>query len=282
MLDYKVKTFLELCKCMNYRITAENLNMSQPSVTQHIHLLEEYYKTKLFYYDKKKLYKTNSAIILEKNLEILLNNQMLLEMELKDTHKRTLNIGATKTIGNYVINKRILELINDNNAVNFIIDNTDSLFKELHNNRLDLLVIEGLFDKSLYDWRLFRKEEFIGICNKNHEFANKEISIKDLFYKGLIIREKGSGTRNIIESELYKYNYTINSFKTVHCISSFELIKDIISKTDYISFAYKAILSNNSKLATFKISNLNIVREFNYVCLKNTGIDKKIEQFIQL
>lgn len=278
MLDYKVKTFLELCKCMNYRITAEHLNMSQPSVTQHIHLLEDYYNTKLFYYDKKTLYKTKSAIILEKNFEILLNNQQFLEREIKN-NKKLINIGATKTIGNYVLNQRVLELINDNNVVHFIIDNTESLFKDLHDNKLDLLVIEGLFDKSLYDWRLYKEEEFVGICNKNHEFANKEIDIEEIFKKGLVVREKGSGTRNIIESELYKYNYTINSFKTVHCISSFELIKDIIFKTDYITFAYKAILTNNSDLATFRISNLNIVREFNYVCLKNTGIDKKINQF---
>jgi len=281
MLDYKVKTFLELCKCMNYRITAENLNMSQPSVTQHIHLLEDYYNTKLFYYDKKILHKTTSATILERNFEILVNNQLFLEREIQNTNqKRLINIGATKTIGNYVINSKIINLTNDKNEVNFIIDNTESLLKELHENKLDLLVIEGLFDKSQYDFRLFKEEEYVGICNKNHEFANKEIQIKELLKKGLIIREKGSGTRNIIESELYKLNYTINSFKTVHCISSFELIKEIIRKTDYITFAYKSILSNNSDLATFKISNLNIIREFNYVCLKNTGIDNKILQII--
>lgn len=278
MLDYKIKTFLTLCKYMNYRITAEKLNMSQPSVTQHIHLLEDYYNTKLFYYDKKKLYKTDSAIILEKNLAILVNNQIHLENQLNKNTKNIIKIGATKTIGNYVINKQIQNLINDKNEVTFIIDNTKNLLNLLNENELDLLIIEGLFNKSLYDYQLFKREEFVGICNINHKFANKEIDFEEILSQTLISREYGSGTRNILEQELINKNYTINSFKSVQCISGFNLIKDIIKNTDYITFAYKAILKND-ELTTFKIKDVEIVREFNYVCLKNTNIEKKIKLF---
>ena len=51
MLDYRVLTFLALYDEMNYRRTAEKLNMTQPGVTQHIHYLENYYGVKLFEYD---------------------------------------------------------------------------------------------------------------------------------------------------------------------------------------------------------------------------------------
>lgn len=44
MIDYRIKTFLVLCDTMNYRKTAEILNMTQPAVTQHIHFLENEYK----------------------------------------------------------------------------------------------------------------------------------------------------------------------------------------------------------------------------------------------
>lgn len=47
MLDYRVITFLALYDEMNYRRTAEKLNMTQPGVTQHIHYLENYYGVKL-------------------------------------------------------------------------------------------------------------------------------------------------------------------------------------------------------------------------------------------
>ena len=54
MLNYKLSTFLELCETKNYTKTAEKLHMTQPAVTQHIKYLEQYYGTKLFYYDEKK------------------------------------------------------------------------------------------------------------------------------------------------------------------------------------------------------------------------------------
>lgn len=51
MLDYRTETFLTLYEEMNYRRTAERLQMTQPGVTQHIHYLENYYGVKLFVYD---------------------------------------------------------------------------------------------------------------------------------------------------------------------------------------------------------------------------------------
>ena len=54
MIDTRVETFLDVCKTMNYKRTAENLNMTQPAVSQHIRYLEEFYQVKLFSYQNKK------------------------------------------------------------------------------------------------------------------------------------------------------------------------------------------------------------------------------------
>ncbi|MDC7237955.1 MAG: LysR family transcriptional regulator [Sphaerochaetaceae bacterium] len=278
MLDYKIRTFMTLCKTMNYRVTAEMLNMSQPSVTQHIQLLEQYYDTKLFVYDKKKLYKTPSASLLEKHLATIINNEKYLEQELSKSKVKSIRIGATKTIGNYVINDKIIKLIKNNYVITFVIDNTKSLLQKLNDNELDLLIIEGVFNKNSYDYRLFRKEPFLGVCSKDHPFSKRCVSFEDIFEENLIIREKGSGTRLIFEQELIRNNYSLDSFKKVHCISNFELIKQLINNNLGITFAYQSIIQN-SGLDTFDIENNKIVREFNYVCLKHTKIDELISTF---
>lgn len=36
MLDYRMETFLDLCKTFSYTKTAENIKISQPSITKHI------------------------------------------------------------------------------------------------------------------------------------------------------------------------------------------------------------------------------------------------------
>ena len=48
MLDFRMDTFLALCRTMNYTRAAEELNITQPAVTQHIQYLQRHYGVKLF------------------------------------------------------------------------------------------------------------------------------------------------------------------------------------------------------------------------------------------
>ena len=76
MLDYRVLTFLTLYDEMNYRRTAEKLNMTQPGVTQHIHYLEHYYGVKLFSYDGRTLSRTQNAQQLKRYFDSIRAEEM--------------------------------------------------------------------------------------------------------------------------------------------------------------------------------------------------------------
>ena len=43
MLDFRMDTFLAVCRHRNYTRAAEELNITQPAVTQHIQYLQSYY-----------------------------------------------------------------------------------------------------------------------------------------------------------------------------------------------------------------------------------------------
>ena len=43
MLDFRLLTFMKLCELKSYTKTAENLHMTQPTVTQHVQYLERQY-----------------------------------------------------------------------------------------------------------------------------------------------------------------------------------------------------------------------------------------------
>lgn len=53
MLDFRIYTFLEVCKYMNFTKAAEALHITQPAVSQHIRYIEEYYQTRLFTFQEK-------------------------------------------------------------------------------------------------------------------------------------------------------------------------------------------------------------------------------------
>ncbi len=55
MLDFRIYTFIEVCKYMNFTKAAESLNITQPAVSQHIKYLEQLYSVKLFTFTGKKM-----------------------------------------------------------------------------------------------------------------------------------------------------------------------------------------------------------------------------------
>ena len=280
MLDYRIDTFLTLCESMNYRKTAEMLHISQPAVTQQIHYLENQYGQKLFVYENRRLVKTEAAAILEQYARAAkLQQQDLLE-KLESSPIHTLRIGATKTIGDYYLKEDIRRYLQSpDNALTLIVDNTEHLLRLLEENELDFSVVEGFFGKTRFDSILLRREPFVGICRQDHPFAGREVTMEELLQQTIIHREAGSGTRAILEQELRGYNESLQRFQRHICISSFNIILDLVKQGFGVSFVYNILADSDPGLAKFSIRGESVVREFNVVYLKYADMGEKIRLF---
>ena len=277
MLDYRIDTFLTLCEQMNYRKTAEILHISQPAVTQQIHYLENQYGRKLFQYENRRLVKTEAAVVLEKYARAAKLQEQALQEKLENNPIHSLRVGATKTIGDYYLKKDIHRYLQSpDNALTLLVDNTEHLLKLLEENELDFAVVEGFFDKSRFDNILLRREPFVGICRKDHPFAGREVTIDELLQETIIHREPGSGTRAILEQELRGYNESLQRFQRHICISSFNVILDLVKQGFGVSFVYSILADSDAGLAKFSIQGESVVREFNIVYLKYAEIAEKI------
>ena len=280
MLDYRIDTFLTLCESMNYRKTAEMLHISQPAVTQQIHALENQYGQKLFAYENRRLVKTEAAAILEQYARAAKLQQQALLQKLESSPIHTLRIGATKTIGDYYLKEDIRRYLQSpDNALTLIVDNTEHLLRLLEENELDFSVVEGFFDKTRFDSILLRREPFVGICRKDHPFAGREVTMEELLQQTIIHREAGSGTRAILEQELRGYNESLQRFQRHICISSFNIILDLVKQGFGVSFVYNILADSDPALAKFSIRGETVVREFNVVYLKYADMGEKIRLF---
>lgn len=265
---------------MNYRETADLLHITQPAVTQHIQFLEKKYGCKLFTYENRRLIKTDAAKILEEYARAMRYHEESVQQRLRDGGVRDLRIGATKTIGDYVITEQIHQyLSNKDHALTLIVDNTEHLLKLLEDNQLDFAIVEGYFDKKHFDSQCMRREPFVGICRTGHPFAGRQIAIEELLAETIIHREEGSGTRAILEQKLQGYNESLNRFKNHICISSFKLILDLVKEGFGVSFVYNVLADSDPDIEKFSIQGEPIVREFNIVYLKHTDVQEKIDLF---
>jgi len=282
-MDIRYGTFLTLCELMNYRKTAEEMHLTQPAVTRQIQSLEDEFSTKFFIYDHHFLKKTSDADILQNYIISLRHNYGDLKEELERNRIKTLHVGATKTIGDYVIPGAVEQYLADGSrSLRLQIDNTEELISELRENKLDFALIEGIFDKSKYESRLLRQEKFTGICACTHPFAKKKVKFSDVFPETLIVREKGSGTRDILERELCEFGFSIEMFRRHSEISSFSMINRLISNGTGISFAYNSVIKDEDGIATFKVDGMNYRHEFNIVWLKHTILSEESENFLSL
>ena len=277
MLDYRVLTFLTLYDEMNYRRTAEKLNMTQPGVTQHIHYLENYYGVKLFAYDGRTLSRTRNAERLKRYFDSVKAEEADIRDSFIPTDTVHLTIGATKTIGEFVIAPQIRSFLKSpNHQLDLTIDNTEVLLHMLEKAQLDFAVIEGIFDKSKYGYRLYKKEKFVGICAKNHPFANKTVNLEEIFDEDIIVREPSSGTRTLLHNALMDRGFSIGSFKRCISVSNFSIICDLVANNNAITFAYEPISRCRSDLATFTVADMQISGEFNFVYCNEQIAGEKI------
>ena len=283
MLDYRIDTFLTLCECMNYRKTAEILHISQPAVTQQIHYLENQYGQKLFEYENRRLVKTEAAAVLEKYARAAKLQEKDLREKLENKPIHSLRIGATKTIGDYYLKGHIRRyLTSPDNALTLLVDNTERLLRLLEENALDFAVVEGFFHKTRFDNILLRREPFVGICRRDHPFAGRKVTMEELLQETIIHREDGSGTRAILEQELRGYNESLQRFQRRICISSFNIILDLVKQGFGVSFVYNILADSDPELAKFSIRGESVVREFNVVYLKYADMNEKIKLFFKI
>ena len=75
MLDFRMKTFLTVCRYMNFTRAADSLGLTQPAVSQHIGYLEKEYGVPLFKREHKKLTLTPAGEILRSALETMRNDE---------------------------------------------------------------------------------------------------------------------------------------------------------------------------------------------------------------
>ena len=191
-----------------------------------------------------------------------------------------MKVGATKTIGEFVIVPEVRKfLLQRNQSLDLVVDNTENLLMMLSHGELDFAVIEGVFDNERYPHHLFKKERFVGICGRHHPFAGQTVSLAEIFREGLVVRERGSGTRRLLEQAISDRGYSLDSFENCSSISNFSVICELVAKNSAITFAYEPIANSRDDLATFTVDGMKIQGEFNFVYTNEKVAKSKIELF---
>ncbi len=279
-METKLRTFLCLCETLNYRRTSELVNLTQPAVTKQIQALEDEYGAKLFTYTARNLSITAEGLLVRQYAQSQFYNETELLLHLGRPTRRVLRLGATKSIGDSVLDGYLQRyLASEDRNLSLLVANTTELLTLLEASKLDFIVVEGLFEKKKYEVRVLRRERFVGLCSKEHPFSGRTIPMEALGGQNLFLREPGSGTRNIFERELKSQGYDLSMFNRVTMLSSFQPLKKLVCRGLGISFVYQSIAEDDENLSQFSVEHMADDHEFSIVWLKHTTAVQYVDAF---
>ena len=243
--------------------------VSQPAVTNQIRQLEKYYGVALFDRTGGKLRLTGSGTILYPYAKEIIDCFKRSEEAVKDIaslEAATLNIGASLTIGEYLLPRILGEFQKENKNLKFnlTIGNTPSIISKLENRDIDIALVEGIVAHDDFQIKKFAEDELIVVIPSNHRWKNRnEINIEELIEEKMILREKNAGIREIVENVLQENN-VLEKVESHMELGSTQSIKSAVEAGLGISILPKLTVSKELELGVLKhveISDIRIIRD---------------------
>jgi DNA-binding transcriptional LysR family regulator len=287
--NFRLVVFRTVAEQLSFRKAAEELYLTQPAVSLQIKALEEEIGVQLF--DR-----TGAQIALTEAGKVLLGysqhaNALFIQAEqeiaaLSGGHAGQLALGASTTIAQYVLPRLLGEYCKENPRVHptLISGNTEQIVEAVEKQKIELGFIEGPARSREVKSEPFLEDELVLIASTAHEWAERaSISVSDLCSAPLLMRERGSGTRRVIEMALERQGIKRNSMRIVMELDSTEAIKSAVEAGLGVGFVSRCAIAKDLRLGTnFKIvaiEGLRIKREFLIAYIKGPEPQGLAHQF---
>lgn len=287
MLDAKVATLLAVAETLNYTKAAQALSLTQPAVSQHIRQLESEYGIQIFRRGEKPLTLTDEGRILVQYARKLsnLHERMLRQIENERRRLRQLSVGLTPTSASGGMTQLLAQYAEQSHCSKIQVHTADgrTLQSMLRNYDLDLAIIEGsVSETDFYCVPIETDQLFVMVSPHNPLSRKSVVTLEDLKQQKLILRDRSSGTRAVLENQIRQLFDVIDSFDVTMELDSNEAIKALVRENFGVS-----ILSERSctaelasgELVMLPIENKRMVREVNLVCLpdaEHTGTVREL------
>lgn len=283
----QLKVFHITAKVRSFTRAAEALFLTQPGISKHIKDLEEYYGLRLFDRLGKRVVLTQAGEVLYTSTEKIFNiiDQTKVEIdEFRGLDRGTLNIGASITIGTYILPDILGRFRRAYPRLNISLDislNREIVEKVL-SNALDIGLLGAPTDDERLAMKLFFKDELAVIVPRGHEWALRDsVRPQDLLTQPFILTQQGSGTRVIVEERLKEAGIF---FKNELEFGNTEAVKKAVEAGLGISIVSRhAVLREERQglIKSLRLSGVNLERHFYITYRKDKYLSKLLEAFMQ-
>lgn len=274
--------FYKLCENPQVTQVASELNISQSAISLAIKSLENSLNEQLFdRIGKKLILNEKGKYFKEKTLPSYLALMDASTIFQENKLAGNIKIAASKTISNYIMPNIYYDFLSKYKDVklDILTINSSNIIDKILKNELDIGLIEvDTQNSSLIKEKLGDDELIVVSSDEKHP----QIAFIDAIKKRWILREIGSGTREIFMNKIGEIAKELDIFMQ---LQDFEEIKTIVlNNKNTVTSLSKVIVQkelDEKKLFQIKLKNLELKREFYLVYHKEKSKNLLFETFVE-
>ncbi len=270
MLDaHQLNVFLVAAETLNFTQAAQRLNMSQPSVSQHIQVLERHFNTPLFLRSGRSLQLTDAGLALIPLAQELVNQSILIEETMGSLQGEIfghLLVGCSTTPGKYILPHLLAQFHHEHPKVRVTCQVSPQAHAiELLSEGKTHFALASFGQKSCPDaeFRQFIYDPIVLIAPLDHPWAIRgEIDVSELLDATFILREEESGTYKTIQDALATTEVPIEYLNTLLTLGNSEAIALAVQEGLGVGFVSQvvAVGIGRGHVATVNIAGVDIIR----------------------
>lgn len=275
---HQLHIFYTVAERGSFSAAAQALHMTQPAVTMQVQALEERFGTKLLNRTTKKLELTEAGHHLlpqaRKAVELMKETDALMARFIEDLKGR-LVFAASLTFGEYVLPRLLGKFLRKypDVAVNMKVMNTTEIIDAIAHQGLDFGIIEAPCDVPGFEAEPVMNDELVLVVPSSHPFASRaSVTLEEVVGEPMVLREKGSGTRQIMEDELQRHGVTEGQLRVASEFGGTGAVKSAVEAGLGLSIISKWTIKHEVALGLLKpvpIEGVSFVRQFYAIRLKS-------------
>jgi len=268
----QIDIFCKIVELKSFSRAAEEVNLTQPTVSERIASLEASFQTMLLDRSSKKIIPTKAGKLLysysKRMLEV--RRELIQAMDkFLGLEKGEIVIGGSSIPGTHILPRVIGKFREKYPGINVILKLGDSqeIIEGVNSGIYEFGVVGKKPNNYSMACKDFQSDSLVLIVHKNHPWVkeNKGITLEKLLKEPFIMREEGSGTRKVMENVLLKHKTDPNSLNVVCELGSSEAVKHGILNKIGVSIISQREVETELKcglLKKIKIDNITFDRRF--------------------
>ena len=216
---FRLKVFRTVAEQASFRKASELLNITQPAVSQQVHALEEELGMPLFDRSGSRIKLTPAGVVLLRHAQrgAKIAAEAATELAaLQGEIAGELRLGASTTVAQYILPQMLARFRQFHPRVTISVGsgNTEWAVEALLEGEILAGVIEGPASSAgIHKQKLF-DDRMVLIVPGGHPWAKRESIELDLLPEmPLLMRERGSGSRRVVEAALRKAGKRLGRLK---------------------------------------------------------------------